>query len=64
MYLVRDQGVERGEWGILRFGEDRQESDVTVRKLCLGNGRSGRKRTWLRFKRCGEGGMNWFVYTL
>jgi hypothetical protein len=38
---MRDQGVERGEWGILRFGEDGQESDVTVGKLCLGNGWSG-----------------------
>ncbi|PMD58734.1 uncharacterized protein K444DRAFT_613588, partial [Hyaloscypha bicolor E] len=55
---MRDQGVERGEWGILRFGEDGQESDVTVRKLCLGNGWSGRKRTWLRFKRCSEV-LNW-----
>jgi hypothetical protein len=64
VYLMRDQGVERGEWGILRFGEDGQESDVTVRKLCLGNGSSGRKRTGLRFERCGGGGMSWFVYTL
>ena len=55
---MRDQGVERGEWGVLRFGEDGQEGDVTVRKLCLGNGLRGRKRTGLRFERCGEGGMS------
>jgi len=55
---MRDQRVERGEWGILRFGKDGQEGDVTVRKLCLGNGLRGRKRTGLRFERCGEGGMS------
>jgi hypothetical protein len=61
---MRDQGVERCEWGILRFGEDGQEGDVTVGKLCLGDGLKVRKRTGLRFGRCGEGGMSWFVYTL
>jgi hypothetical protein len=28
VYLMRDQGMERGEWGILRFG-------VTDRKAML-----------------------------
>jgi len=54
---VRDQRVERGDWGILRFGEDGQEGDVTMRKLCLGDGLKVRKRNGLRFERCDEGGM-------
>jgi hypothetical protein len=36
--------------GILRFGGDGQEDDVTVIKMCLGNGLRGRKRIGLRFK--------------
>jgi hypothetical protein len=50
--------------GYFEVWGDVQEGDVTVRKLCLGNGLKGRKRTGLRFERCGEGGMSWFVYTL